>query len=207
MTGYIEHGGHEGPLVFEDHGEVTVLANEAKYTRLDLSRLGLWLFILSETMLFIGLLATRFVLLERRVDDHVDQVIGLVITAILLVSSLTAYRAETAIAHDDQARLRWNLRATIILGIVFLGGVGYEWYEALQHFPPSSDFGTVFFTMTGMHAFHVLTGIIFLALVAGNARRGAFSSHHYWHVEGAVKYWHFVDVVWVFFYPALYLIG
>ena len=61
--------------------------------------------------------------------------------------------------------------------------------------------------MTGMHAFHVLTGVIFLAIVLRNGLRGLYSPEKHWAVEAAAVYWHFVDVVWIFFYPALYLIG
>ena len=61
--------------------------------------------------------------------------------------------------------------------------------------------------MTGMHAFHVLTGLIFLALIYRNARKNLYTPEKHWQVEAGVVYWHFVDVVWMFFYPALYLIG
>ena len=94
-----------------------------------------------------------------------------------------------------------------MLGVLFLAGVGYEWAEAFKHFPPGTGFGTLFFTMTGVHAFHVLTGLIALAAVFWVGRRGQFTSGNSWPVEGAVKYWHFVDVAWVFIYPALYLVN
>jgi cytochrome c oxidase subunit 3 len=61
--------------------------------------------------------------------------------------------------------------------------------------------------MTGMHAFHVLTGVIFLSIVLRNGLRGLYSPEKHWAVESATVYWHFIDVVWIFFYPALYLIG
>jgi cytochrome c oxidase subunit 3 len=61
--------------------------------------------------------------------------------------------------------------------------------------------------MTGFHAFHVLTGVIFLFIVYRNGRKGLYSAERHWPVEAAAVYWHFVDVVWMFFYPALYLIG
>ena len=94
------------------------------------------------------------------------------------------------------------------LGLGFVAGVCYEWYLAFQHFPPSSAYGTVFFTITGIHAFHVITGIILLAVVAYLARKPErFGQSHSWGVEGGVKYWHFVDVAWVFIYPTLYLVG
>jgi cytochrome c oxidase subunit 3 len=85
-------------------------------------------------------------------------------------------------------------------------GVGIEWSEALHSFPPHGGFGSVFFLMTGMHAFHVVTGLIMLALLYLNVRQGKINADH-WGPEAVVKYWHFVDVVWVFFYPAIYLLS
>jgi len=176
--------------------------------RLALNRLGLWLFFLSESMIFLILLTTRFYLrLER--PPELNQVLGLLITAILLLSSLTAFRAEAAMAHGDRpAFLRYTL-GTIALGSLFLlGVVGFEWREA-PHMGISvqAGYGIAFFSMTGMHALHVLSGVLLLVMVYLNGSRGAYSPASYWGVEATVKYWHFVDVVWVFFYPALYLVS
>ena len=71
----------------------------------------------------------------------------------------------------------------------------------------STCMSTAFFAMTGLHASHVVSGVAMLALVYYLGARGHFSARDHWGVEAVVKYWHFVDVVWVFFYPALYLIG
>jgi cytochrome c oxidase subunit 3 len=181
--------------------------SHARFSRLQINRIGLWLFIASESMVFVALLVARFSLQGTFRPDELNQQIGLVITSILLVSSLTAYRAEARIASGDtKSFLRYTL-ATIVLGFVFLVGVAFEWSQALVHFPPTTGFGTVFFTMTGMHAFHVITGLIALLLLYVNGRRGTYSWEDYWGAEGVVKYWHFVDVVWVFFYPALYLVS
>jgi cytochrome c oxidase subunit III len=73
--------------------------------------------------------------------------------------------------------------------------------------PADSIAGSIFYVMTGFHAFHVLTGVIFLFVVLRNGLRGRYSAEKHWAVEAAVVYWHFIDVVWFFFYPALYLIG
>ena len=173
--------------------------------RLSINRIGLWLFFASETMLFAGLLVTRFSLAGTDVPAGVSQSIGLVITTILLLSSYTAFRAEYAAHQGDRAGLTRYLTLTLLLGIAFVAGVTIEWIEAFEAFPPSTEFGTVFFTMTGVHAFHVLTGLLFLAIIFGKARGGAYDDDA-WPVEAGVKYWHFVDVVWVFFYPALYLL-
>lgn len=175
--------------------------------RLNINRIGLWLFILSEMGIFVALLAARFYLLGTERPESLNQTIGLIITSLLLLSSLTAYRSETFIAQGDRKGFLKNTLLTLVLGIIFLVGVGIEWSQALVHFPPRVIFGTVFFTMTGMHAFHVVTGLILLALVYRKGRRGAFSAEDHWGPEAVVKYWHFVDVVWVFFYPAIYLVS
>lgn len=178
----------------------------ARYDQVTVDRIGFWLFLFSETMLFIGLLASRFYLQGTFRPEALSQTLGLAITTILLVSSLTAYRAETAIAHGEQGAFQNNTLMTLLLGVIFLAGVGYEWAQAFQHFPPSTVFGTVFFSMTGMHALHVLSGVFLLALLFYNGRRGKYSAAEHWAPEAIVKYWHMVDVVWVFFYAALYLV-
>lgn len=168
-------------------------------------QLGLWLFIASESMIFLALLAARFYLEGTHVPEEANQVIALAITSILLLSSISAYNAETAYVFGDQRRFLRAMSATIILGILFLVGVGFEWREAFHAFPPETTFGTVFFAMTGMHAFHVVTGLVLLGIVLARGR--AAPGGDPWPVEAGVKYWHFVDVVWVFFYPTLYLIN
>ncbi|MBZ0294885.1 MAG: cytochrome c oxidase subunit 3 [Anaerolineae bacterium] len=177
-----------------------------RYSRMLIDRTGLWLFLLSESMLFVGLLAGRFYLQGTNRPAELSQVLGLVITSILLLSSLTMYRAEVAITHGDRSAFLSNTLLTLVLGLVFVGGVAYEWSQAFMHFPPNTAFGTVFFSMTGMHALHVLSGLILLALLYWNGRRGRFGAEDHWTPEAVAKYWHMVDVVWVFFYAALYLV-
>lgn len=173
--------------------------------KLSLDRFGFWLFILSESMIFLALLASRFYLTGFDVPEEANQVVALIITGILLLSSGTAYLAEVASRFGDGQLYRRAMMATLGLGALFLVGVVLEWREAFHAFPPSTLFGSSFFLMTGMHAFHVLTGMIFLGIVY-RMSSGAPASHK-WPVEASVKYWHFVDVVWVFFYPALYLVN
>lgn len=170
------------------------------------NRIGLWLFILSDAFVFGGLLAARFYLYPGQ-RPELDQVIGLVVTGMLLLSSFFMNRAETAMAHGDRKTFLRGTLATIVLGVLFLiGVVGVEWRVA--HFGPAdSALGSLFYTMTGFHAFHVLTGVLFLLIVYRNGRKGLYTAEKHWPVEAAAVYWHFVDVVWVFFYPALYLIG
>ncbi|MBM3948860.1 MAG: heme-copper oxidase subunit III [SAR202 cluster bacterium] len=112
-----------------------------------------------------------------------------------------------AARYGNQRRFSLGVLVTIALGIVFLAGVGIERYEAFRHFSPSTGFGTVFFTLTGVHATHVLSGLIMLGIVWFLGRDGRYTKGNYWGVEGAVKYWHFVDVARVFIYPTLYLVS
>ena len=178
--------------------------------RLNMNRIGLWLFLLSETFLFGGILVSRFYLWGAT-RPHLNQTLGLTVTIVLLFSSYFMYRAETAIRHDDRGDFLRSILVTIVLGIIFIAGVvGMEWRTApvnLSTQGPYAIYGTVLFFMTGMHAFHVLTGIILLTILAYRGYKGHFSAQKFWAVEAGAIYWHFVDVVWVFFFPALYLMG
>jgi len=84
--------------------------------------------------------------------------------------------------------------------------VGVEWQIAPFE-PSENSTWSLFYTMTGLHAFHVLTGLIFLFIIFRNGRKGLYTEERHFPVEAAAVYWHFVDVIWIFFYPALYLIG
>lgn len=173
------------------------------------NRLGLWLFLLSDSFVFGGLAVARFNLLGLT-RPHLSQTLGLIVTAVLLISSFFMNRAETSMAHGDRRGFVLGTTLTLILGIGFLlGVVGIEWPTAIREgvTPSSGADGAIFFMMTGMHAFHVLTGVIFLGIVLRNGARGLYSAEKHWAVEASAVYWHFVDVVWIFFYPALYLIG
>jgi cytochrome c oxidase subunit 3 len=173
------------------------------------SRLGLWLFLLSDSFVFGGLAVARFNLLGLT-RPHLNQMLGLAVTAVLLLSSFFMNRAETFMANGDRKGFSTSLLITLVLGVAFVAGVlGVEWPTAIAEgvAPSTSAAGAIFFMMTGMHAFHVITGLLFLGIVWRNGRRGLYSAETHWAVEAAAVYWHFVDVVWIFFYPALYLIG
>ncbi len=170
------------------------------------NRLGLWLFILSDSFVFAALLVTRFYLLgEKR--PHLEQELGLIVTSVLLISSFFMNRAEVQISKGNRKGFLNSTLITMILGIIFLVGVvGLEWQLA-PFGPGDGAEGAVFYMMTGMHAFHVLSGVIFLFVIYRNGLKGHYSAERHWAVEAAANYWHFVDLVWIFFYPALYLIG
>ncbi|MBI4338761.1 MAG: heme-copper oxidase subunit III [Chloroflexi bacterium] len=175
--------------------------------RLGINRLGLWLFIVSDAVFFGALLSTRYYLQGVYIPEDLSQPLGIAITSVLLLSSFTAYRAEAHAFHNDLVGYRRNIRYTLGLGALFLVGVGVEWALGFQHFPPDTGFGTIFFTTTGIHAFHVVTGLIALLVVYGLSRDGRYTAGNTWAIEGSVKYWHFVDVAWVFIFPTLYLVG
>ncbi|MBE0680273.1 MAG: heme-copper oxidase subunit III [Anaerolineales bacterium] len=173
------------------------------------NRLGLWLFLLSDSFVFAGLMTARINLLGLT-RPHLNQTLGLAVTAVLLISSFFMNRGETAMAHGDKKGFMTNTLVTFLLGLGFLlGVVAVEWPLAAEEglTASSNAVGAVFYMMTGMHAFHVFTGLIFLIVVWNNARKNIYSSEQNWGVEAAAVYWHFVDLVWIFFYPALYLIG
>ena len=177
-----------------------------------MNRLGLWLFFISEAFLFGGLLAVRFYLWGDT-RPELDQTIGLIVTSVLLISSVSMRLAETAMERGNQKAFSVFILITALFGLIFLGGVMvFEWglfpaiYEG--HLTPWGDkYGAVVFAMTGMHALHVISGIVFILIVWNLARKGNFTKERHWGVESCAIYWHYVDVVWIFFYPALYLIG
>lgn len=165
----------------------------------------MWLFFLSEVFLFGGLLAMRFQLWGATRPD-LDQRLGLIVTAILLVSSFFMYLAETAVARGRRALFLISTLLTAVLGLAFLVGVvGFEWSGHLR--PTDGVYGSVFFAMTGLHALHVASGVGLLVYIGLNGLRGHYTVDDHFGVEACAIYWHFVDVVWVFFYPALYLMG
>ncbi len=173
------------------------------------NRLGLWLFLLSDSFVFGGLLVARFNLLELT-RPPLNQTLGLVVTSVLLLSSFFMNRAEASMEHGDKRGFIMGIVITFLLGLGFVAGVlGVEWPSAIAEgvTPSTNAAGAIFFMMTGMHALHVITGLIFLFVIFRNGRRGIYTADKHWGVEAAAVYWHFVDVVWIFFYPALYLIG
>jgi cytochrome c oxidase subunit 3 len=174
--------------------------------KLATSRIGLWLFLISDSFIFGGLLISRISLLGLQ-RPELNQYLGLAVTSVLLVSSFFMNRAEMAMQHGDRKQFVRSVGVTLVLGVLFLAGVlGVEW--RIAPFGPSDGVpGAVFYSMTGFHAFHVFTGVLFLIIVLRNGLRGRYSPEKHWGVEACAVYWHFVDVVWIFFYPALYLIG
>lgn len=188
---HVEHDHHVIELPYED--------------RLRSNRLGLWLFCFSEIFLFVALLAARFYLWGNT-RPELDQTLGLLTTSVLLLSSVFMAYAEAAMGAGKRRTFLWSLALTFVLGALFLVGVvGLEWRGEVA--PTDGAYGAIFFGMTGIHALHVLTGLILIAIVWNNGRKGVYTAERHWAVEACAVYWHYVDVIWIFFYPALYLIG
>ena len=171
-----------------------------------INSLGLWLFLTSELALFSAFIFGRYYLTGTDQPAELNIRLGYGITVVLLTSSLCAYLAERGIAKGDrQLFLRFTL-AAIVLGVVFLVGVGLEWREAAHSFAPPDLYGTVFFSLTGLHATHMVTGLLALLLVWVQGQRGHYDADAHWGVTGVVRYWHFVDLVWLIVFPTLYLV-
>jgi cytochrome c oxidase subunit 3 len=154
-------------------------------------------------------------------SHHLDILLGGINTAVLIGSSLTMALAVHAAQVGGRRSVAWLLIATMILGSVFLGikYIEYSHKFAEHHFPGANFqwdtpnpghaqmFFVFYFCLTGMHALHMIVGIAILAIIAWMAWHGRFSAQHYAPVEITGLYWHFVDIVWIFLFPLLYLVG
>ncbi len=189
------------------------------------ARLGMWAFLATEIMFFGGLFVGYIV--YRHTYPHAfaeasrrtNATYGTINTAILLTSSLTMALAVQASERGARKAIVRNLLLTIAMAVGFLGVKAMEYTEDVhQHLVPGPSFiargdshQELFFyfywAMTGLHALHVLIGIGLLSAIALMARRGKFSSQYHTPVEVSGLYWHFVDIVWIYLYPLLYLIG
>ena len=130
----------------------------------------------------------------------------LVNTLVLLLSGTTVTWAHHALLHDDRKGLIWGLALTVLLGILFTGLQAYEYGHAAFDFT-GHIYGSTFFMATGFHGFHVIVGTIFLAVCLYRAINGAFTPRQHFGFEAAAWYWHFVDVVWLFLFIAIYVWG
>lgn len=179
---------------------------DTRYSAQDMNRMGLYLFFISESMLFFGLVASRYYLVGTAIPSDMNIMLAVGLTVLLLTSSASAYRAEMAARRGDHRAVVQAFAVTVLLGTLFIVGVGFEWSAGFEHFAPGTLYGTIFFAITGIHAFHLVTGIVFIAIVMLNVSRGRVEED-IWPVEAAVRYWHFVDAAWLLlFFPTLYLI-
>ncbi len=175
-------------------------------------KLAIWCFLASETMTFGGLLGV-FVLFRygaggwHDAATHLHVWLAALNTLVLLTSSYTMVRAHAAEATDDPAATRRGLWLTAALGLLFLGIKAIEYSSELRagFTPRSSLFWAFYYGLTGLHAAHVLGGVVALALLAWSLRRAPAWSVLRQRVEYIGLYWHFVDIVWIFLFPLVYL--
>ncbi len=180
-------------------------------TGLNSPKLGMWIFLATEVMLFSSLIGA-FLQMKARSPADAHHVLNVPVTAvntfILIISSTTVVLALEGIMNGDKRRLRLFLAATLALGATFLGIQVFEYFELFHKgFTPSGSlFGGGFFTLTGFHGFHVFIGLLWCTGLLTQAVKGKFSADNYMRVEIFGLYWHFVDVVWIILFTIIYLI-
>jgi len=189
--------------------------------------LGMWVFLITEVMFFGGLFTVYTV--YRGLFPHVfaagshelDIRLGGTNTAVLLCSSFTMAMAVRGAQLGHRRELVFFLLLTMAFGLGFLGIKSIEYAEKFAHhlvpgpgfaYPgPEANhvqlFFSLYFAMTGLHALHMIIGIPILGAIAWFARRGRYSPQYHSPVEMVGLYWHFVDIIWIFLFPLLYLVG
>ena len=191
------------------------------------STLGMWVFLVTEILFFGGLFLAYTIYRWQNArgfahaSHHMDILLGTVNTVVLICSSLTMALAVHSAEKGRRKPLMGYLAATMLLGAGFLGIKAIEYTEHIRHhllpgpafrYPgpdarPAEIFFSLYFAMTGLHALHMIIGIGLLAVLLVLARRGRFTPGYFAPVEISGLYWHFVDIVWIFLFPLLYLIG
>ena len=209
-TALAEPTAHDDHDDHHDHGE-----HDPHATTLGVSheKLGMWVFLGSDCLLFGGLISTYMLYKDRIGPDDIgpDDVFDIPFTSVssfvLLMSSLTIVLAITALRRNDIRRSRIWILTTALLGAVFVGGQVYEftvfYREGLGY--TTNLFGTSFFTLTGFHGVHVSVGIIFLMSMYIQSMRGRLTAQQGEKLEIIGLYWHFVDIVWIVIFTVVYL--
>ncbi len=191
------------------------------------SMLGMWVFLATEIMFFGGLFTAYAVYRTMHpaafevASRHLDIVLGSFNTSVLLTSSLTMALAVRCAQTGKRRNTVAFLIATMLLGIAFLCVKGLEYYQKYtDHLAPGASFSFagphsreaemffyLYFAMTGLHAIHMIAGIGVVGVITILAARGRFTPTYYTPLEVTGLYWHFVDIIWIFLFPLLYLIG
>lgn len=191
------------------------------------AKLGMWVFLLTEVLLFGGLFA--FYAIYRswnhemfyNAHKHLDVVMGSINTVVLITSSLTMALAIRSLQVNKQKHASKYLIATLLLAATFMVIKYFEYSHKIHLGQLPGKFYTftgiegtnphiffsVYFTMTGLHGIHVLAGMVVIWWMLRRTRRGEFSSEYYTPVEMTGLYWHLVDLIWIYLFPLLYLIG
>lgn len=193
------------PYTYENHPETGIYN----------AKVGIWLFLASEVMLF-GALFTSYILLRVGAPTwpHGWELLNIPLatlnTVILITSSITMVMSWASLMLKDFKKYKMYMGATVLLGLSFLVIKGFEYSAKFSHhlYPSTDNFYATYFTLTGLHMVHVIGGIIVNLYFWGPGSK-------MWHtqpkqftnrIEVAGLYWHFVDLVWIFLFPALYLL-
>lgn len=188
------------------------------------AKIGMWLFLFTELILFGGMFLVYAVYRFQYRDffalasKELDVLIGLINTLILLTSSLTMAMSITALRRDNKKLSLLFLSVTILFALLFLVNKYFEWSAKFHHglFPGSNEllslpkgeiiyFG-LYYVMTGLHAIHVLIGMVFLLFMFFYVKSGKVNKEYYIMLENSGLYWHLVDIIWIFLFPLFYLI-
>jgi cytochrome c oxidase subunit 3 len=194
--------------------------------RLTADHLGMWTFLCTEILFFGGLFGAYAVYrwaypaAFSEGSHHLNYWAGTINTGVLLVSSVCIALGDLALKAGQVRALRWCIRAAMALGLVFLGLKAYEYHHHyVEEMIPGLNFHLdsphaaqvelftfLYFALTGLHALHMVVGLIVLGWLLWSVRRRLLTPGEPARMEIGGLYWHFVDVVWVFLYPLLYLI-
>jgi len=179
----------------------------------DFRMIGLYIFLVSDSMTFIGFFAA--LLIYRAIvpvwppagTPELELLIPIINTAILVTSSFVMHKGQAALKNDDIKGLQTWFGITAAMGAVFLFGQGYEYFHA-EFGLTTNLFSSCFFVLTGFHGLHVMTGVLLILCVLWRSREaGHYSSSSHFGVEAAEIYWHFVDVIWLVLFVLVYLIN
>jgi cytochrome c oxidase subunit 3 len=187
-------------------------------------KIGMWLFLYTEIMLFGGLFVIYANYYYRYTADFIeggkslDTVTGAVNTVLLLASSFTVAASITAIRRDDRRAASIFLGSAIVMGLLFLVNKYFEWGGKFSHgiYPGSPDladgpqgltmFYGLYFTITGLHGLHVAIGSVLLMVCLAFVLIGRIHQAHYLVLENSGLFWHLIDLIWIFIFPLFYLI-
>ncbi len=189
------------------------------------SRIGMWLFIFTELFLFAGLFLIFTVYRTKYHEgfhlaaQELNVTIGTINSIILLLSGMTMGISYVAIKKGEVKLTLWMLIVTLLLGIIFLANKYFEWKIKFEHglYPGSLEliglsrgdvmFFGLYFIMTGLHALHLIVGLILISIVFVAVIRQRVHQTKYALLENTSLYWHLVDLIWIFLFPLFYLIN
>jgi heme/copper-type cytochrome/quinol oxidase subunit 3 len=204
-----------GAAVEHDHSPAHGGAHESNLGVTN-AKLGFWMFLASEALFFGAFISTYFLYRGRdsafKAGPKPHELFDIPFTSatsfILLMSSLTMVLALASIQRGDHRRFRIWILATALFGATFIGGQVFEFTEFYRDGLSLNGnlFGTTFFTLTGLHGAHVTVGIVWLLSLYARSIQGQLSAEKAEAVEIAGLYWHFVDIVWIFIFTAIYLV-